>query len=187
MASINFNEIYSRFFSKVEAFDFLYEEVSAEALAAHMSEWIAATLSHPHIRKLFKTIEVNDEDGTITYEMNYEMDEYSEFLLLHAFNHGIYGTDISYKAGRIAVMGRNLRTGKIKSAFSAIFLPYYRMKAQFPVLEKYPLLLPYCWSKRIIQQVKGGLKSKKKMLDYSNIGKDEYNEIKRFLQAGGCI
>ena len=116
-----------------------------------------------------------------------EMDENSEFLLLHAFNHGIYGTDISYKAGRIAVMGRNLRTGKIKSAFSAIFLPYYRMKAQFPVLEKYPLLLPYCWSKRIIQQVKGGLKSKKKMLDYSNIGKDEYNEIKRFLQAGGCI
>lgn len=78
MASINFNEIYSRFFSKVEAFDFLYEEVSAEALAAHMSEWIAATLSHPHIRKLFKTIEVNDEDGTITYEMNYEMDEYSD-------------------------------------------------------------------------------------------------------------
>ena len=31
MASINFNEIYSRFFSKVEAFDFLYEEASAGA------------------------------------------------------------------------------------------------------------------------------------------------------------
>ena len=111
MASINFNEIYSRFFSKVEAFDFLYEEASAEALAAHMSEWIAATLSHPHIRKLFKTIEVNDEDGTITYEMNYEMDEYSDKqFLINVMAYGMVRAWLEPKVRSITNIVQNFGT-----------------------------------------------------------------------------
>jgi hypothetical protein len=115
MASINFNEIYSRFFSKVEAFDFLYEEVSAEALAAHMSEWIAATLSHPHIRKLFKTIEVNDEDGTITYEMNYEMDEYSDKqFLINVMAYGMVRAWLEPKVRSITNIVMNFGTSDAK-------------------------------------------------------------------------
>lgn len=115
MASINFNEIYSRFFSKVEAFDFLYEEVSAEALAAHMSEWIAATLSHPHIRKLFKTIEVNDEDGTITYEMNYEMDEYSDKqFLINVMAYGMVRAWLEPKVRSITNVVMNFGTSDAK-------------------------------------------------------------------------
>lgn len=115
MASINFNEIYSRFFSKVEAFDFLYEEVSAEALAAHMSEWIAATLSHPHIRKLFKTIEVNDEDGTITYEMNYEMDEYSDKqFLINVMAYGMVRAWLEPKVRSITNVVQNFGTSDAK-------------------------------------------------------------------------
>ena len=111
MASINFNEIYSRFFSKVEAFDFLYEEVSAEALAAHMSEWIAATLFHPQIRKLFKTIEVNDEDGTITYEMNYEMDEYSDKqFLINVMAYGMVRAWLEPKVRSITNVVQNFGT-----------------------------------------------------------------------------
>ena len=115
MASINFNEIYSRFFSKVEAFDFLYEEVSAEALAAHMSEWIAATLSHPHIRKLFKTIEVNDEDGTITYEMNYETDEYSDKqFLINVMAYGMVRAWLEPKVRSITNIVMNFGTSDAK-------------------------------------------------------------------------
>ena len=115
MASINFNEIYSRFFSKVEAFDFLYEEVSAEALAAHMSEWIAATLSHPHIRKLFKTIEVNDEDGTITYEMNYETDEYSDKqFIINVMAYGMVRAWLEPKVRSITNIVMNFGTSDAK-------------------------------------------------------------------------
>jgi hypothetical protein len=114
-----------------------------------------------------------------------EMDEGSEFLLSHAFTHGIYGSETSYKAGRIAAMGNTLKGGKLRSALAAVFLPYSRMKAQFPILKKCPILLPYCWLKRIVRFLNGNLKEKKKMLDYSEIGTDEFNEMKKFFEYGG--
>jgi len=113
------------------------------------------------------------------------MDEDSEVLLTHAFTHGIYGSGKSYKAGRIAAMGRSLTTGKLKSRLEAVFLPYKRMKAQFPALEKWPILLPYYWSKRISRFLKGNKKKYRRMLNYSDISEEEYNEMKRFFEAGG--
>jgi len=65
------------------------------------------------------------------------IDTDSEVLLIHAFTHGIYGSGKSYKAGRIVSMGGNLKTGKLKSKLAAVFLPYKRMKVQFPILEKW--------------------------------------------------
>ena len=115
------------------------------------------------------------------------MDENSEVLLLHAFKHGIYGSGKSYKAGRIAAMGGTVKTGKLKSKMAAVFLPYKRMKAQFPVLEKHPLLLPYCWMKRIIHFLKGNMKKNRRMLDYSDISEADYREMKRFFEAGGAL
>jgi hypothetical protein len=111
MASIKFDEIYSRFFTKVEAFDFLYEEVSAEALAAHMSEWMAATLSHPHIRKLFKSIEVDDVDGTITYELNYKLDDYSDKqFIINVMAYGLVSAWLEPKVNSITNIIQNFGT-----------------------------------------------------------------------------
>ena len=117
-----------------------------------------------------------------------EPDENSEILLNHAFKYGIYGREKSYKAGRIAAMSRNgnLRVGKFKSWFSAIFLPVERMKAQFPVVGKWPVLLPYYWIKRIVQLVRSNDLSKKiNMLDYKEVNEEDYLEMKRFFKAGG--
>lgn len=113
------------------------------------------------------------------------IDENCEILLAHAFRHGIYGSEISYKAGRIAKMGGTIRTGKINSAVSAVFLPYSRMKAQFPVLEKWPILLPWCWFRRIAHFLRGDTKHSRAMLDYSKINEKEFEEAERFFQAGG--
>ncbi len=113
------------------------------------------------------------------------IDKDSEVLLKHAFTHGIYGSDKSYKAGRIAAMGGSLRRGKLQSKIAAVFLPYARMKAQYPVLEKCPVLLPYCWGKRIIRYARGNTKKYRYMMDYSNVGEDDYIEIKNFFEAGG--
>ncbi len=114
-----------------------------------------------------------------------DMDEGSEFLLSHAFTHGIYGSVESYKAGRIAAMGDSVNAGKVKSAVAAVFLPVSRMKAQFPVLEKYPILLPWCWTKRIMHFLKGNLQKSKAKMDYSSIGEEEFEEMKKFFEAGG--
>jgi hypothetical protein len=115
------------------------------------------------------------------------IDEDSEILLTHAFTHGIYGSGKSYKAGRIAAMGGNVTSGKLKSKLAAVFLPYKRMKAQFPILEKWSILLPYCWLKRIFRFLKGDKKKYRRMLDYSDIKPKDYEEMKRFFEAGGIL
>lgn len=115
-----------------------------------------------------------------------EPDEDSEILLRHAFTYGIYGTDASYKAGRIAAMSHgSLQSGKVRSAVSAVFLPYSRMKAQFPVLNRWPVLLPLCWVRRITRYLRGDLGHKRAKLDYTNISETDYQEMRRFFKAGG--
>lgn len=113
------------------------------------------------------------------------IDENCEILLAHAFAYGIYGSDVSYKAGRIAAMGTDMKSGKRRSAINAVFLPFERMKAQFPVLEKWPILLPWFWIKRILRFLRGDVKSSRERLDYSKIREEEYQEMKRFFEAGG--
>ena len=116
-----------------------------------------------------------------------EIDENSEIMLDHAFSIGIFGNGKSYKTGRIVSMSRtgNIRLGKLKSWVSAIFLPFDRMKAQFPVLEKKPILLPYYWIKRIRSYLTGNVKTSKQMLDYRDIDNEEYQKMKIFFKAGG--
>lgn len=118
---------------------------------------------------------------------NENMDENDELLINHAFLHGIYGTDKSYKAGRIAVMGDTLNKGKMQSKISAVFLPYKRMKAQFPILVEHPILLPICWLKRIIRFLRGNMSKNISRLNYGEISEKDYLEMKAFLKAGGVI
>lgn len=113
------------------------------------------------------------------------IDDNSEILLSHAFTHGIYGSDVSYKAGRIAAMGKSIDSGKRNSAIAAVFLPYKRMKAQFPVLNRWPILLPWCWLKRIVHFLHGDIKKYRERLGYSNISEADFQEMKRFFEAGG--
>lgn len=113
------------------------------------------------------------------------MDSDTEVLLIHAFTHGIYGSGKSYKAGRIAAMGGDIKAGKLKSKFAAVFLLCKRMKAQFPILVKWPILLPYCWMKRIVRFLKGDKKKYSRMLDYSDVTLEDYEEMRRFFEAGG--
>lgn len=115
------------------------------------------------------------------------IDNDNEFLLTHAFRHGIYGSGKSYKAGRIVSIGGSMKIGKLRSKIAAVFLPYKRMKAQYPILQRCPVLLPWCWLKRILRFLKGNMKRNRKMLDYSNVTEEDYNEMKRFFEIGGVI
>lgn len=78
MASIKYDDVFSRFFTKVEAYDFLYEQIKEETAMEFMTSWLHAALAYPHIRRVFKELSVDDDTGEITYTMDYEIDEFSD-------------------------------------------------------------------------------------------------------------
>ena len=114
-----------------------------------------------------------------------EMDEMSEIMLEHAFQYGIYGNGKTYKLARIASMSDTLRNGKLRSLLTAVFLPYKRMRAHFPILDKWPILLPWFWTIRISQQLRNNLQKKIKLLDYQGLNEEDFAQMKTFFKAGG--
>ena len=113
------------------------------------------------------------------------MDANAEILLNHAFEHGIYGTSKSLKVGEITSSGSGVTGGKLKIMLESVFLHYGWMKIQYPILERWPVLLPYCWLKRIVRYLRARRKGKRKSLDFSELRVEDYEEMKRFYEAGG--
>lgn len=77
MTSISFDEIYSRFYTKVEAYDLLDIE-SSDFVAEFMCNWLRATLFYPHVRKVFSEVNIDEEEEVVSYEMRYSIDEVSD-------------------------------------------------------------------------------------------------------------
>ena len=111
-------------------------------------------------------------------------------LLRYAFDCGIYGNGKSYKVGRIVSLtgGKGgLVGGKARSLVAHCFLPYGRMKAQYPVLEKWPMFLPVCWVHRIAYYLRDGhLATYHQMMDYSDISEEDLEEMRNLFDLAGC-
>ena len=76
MASLNYNKIYSRLFSKIEAYDFI--ELPEDDLNDFLCNWIHSASANPYVRRLFKSFSLDDEILEIVYEMKYSVDEFSD-------------------------------------------------------------------------------------------------------------
>lgn len=76
MASLDYNKIYSRLFSKIEAYDFI--ELPVDDLNDFLCNWIHSASANPYVRKLFTTFNLDDEIQTLSYEMKYSVDEFSD-------------------------------------------------------------------------------------------------------------
>ena len=76
MTSLTYDVIYSRLFSKIEAYDFI--ELSEEELNDFMCNWIHSASANPYVRRLFKSFALDDEVQEIQYEMKYSVDEFSD-------------------------------------------------------------------------------------------------------------
>ena len=76
MASLDYNKIYSRLFSKIEAYDFI--ELPEDELNDFLCNWIHSASANPYVRRLFKGFNLDDEILTISYEMKYSVDEFSD-------------------------------------------------------------------------------------------------------------
>ena len=81
MASLDYNKIYSRLFSKIEAYDFI--ELPVDDLNDFLCNWIHSASANPYVRRLFSSFVLDDEILTVSYEMKYSVDEFSdkEFVL----------------------------------------------------------------------------------------------------------
>lgn len=116
-----------------------------------------------------------------------QADADSETLLRFAASGAVFTDDERYKLGRmVALSGKSARRAKLSSLLCAVFLPYSRMKAQFPAVEKYPVLLPWFWLKRICKFLRHPSRPLKK-LDYSGLGEEEYEQMRRVFRAGGVL
>ncbi len=71
-------------------------------------------------------------------------DDFSDFLLSYILNGGVYGTS----ENKIAVTKAKSNSTVIYGLKRA-FLPHKTMKIFYPVLNDFPILLPFCWLARI--------------------------------------
>lgn len=76
MASLSYEQVYSRFFTKVTAYDFL--ELPHEQLDDYLCNWIHSAGAKPYIRRLFNSYRLNDEEHELMFEMDYSTDEDSD-------------------------------------------------------------------------------------------------------------
>lgn len=76
MASIDFREIYSRFYTKVEAYDFLTLE--DDQIEEFLCNWLHASAAKPYVHELFSSVLFEDDVGIMTFDMSYAYDEDSD-------------------------------------------------------------------------------------------------------------
>jgi len=76
MASLNYSDIYSSLFTKIEAYDFI--DLSEETLNEFLCNWLHSATMTPYVRKLFKTVVFDDKIAELSYEMKYIVDEESD-------------------------------------------------------------------------------------------------------------
>lgn len=73
MIALEFDDIYSSFLQKIDAYDFL--ELSDDEIAEFMGGWIKSAGSKPYVRRLFSTYDCDVDSGQLTFEMAYQVDE----------------------------------------------------------------------------------------------------------------
>jgi hypothetical protein len=116
-----------------------------------------------------------------------EPDADSRLLLQFASEGAVYTDGERYKLGRMASQGASSAgAAKLGSLLRAAFLPYERMKVQFPAVERWPILLPWFWMKRILRYARHPRQSLRR-LDSRDIGEEQYEQMRRVFRAGGVI
>lgn len=105
----------------------------------------------------------------------------------YAFVTGVYGNGVSHKVARTVTMSDGASAlGGLRPKPALILLPYSRMKAQFPGLEWWSVLLPVCRAWRMARALRSGkLDACRHMMDDGDAGREDVGRIRREQKAGG--
>ena len=68
MASLNYDDIYSRVLDKITDYDFL--RISDSEIYEELNRKLRIALSKPYLRRLFSSISYDDEIQLFTYELS---------------------------------------------------------------------------------------------------------------------
>ncbi len=101
-------------------------------------------------------------------------DELSDTILSYIFSGGVYGTS----QNKIAVKKSKSKI-TLLYALQRLFLPYKSMVTLYPILQKLPVLLPFCWIARWCKMLFGG-KAKhtiRELKTANNVSDDKINTI----------
>ena len=78
-------------------------------------------------------------------------DEFSDTILSYIFSGGMYGTF----QNKMTVM-KSKDKSTVKYLLQRLFMPYKSMVILYPILNKLPILLPFCWVARFFKMLFGG-------------------------------
>lgn len=73
MTSVTYNDIFSFFYTKVEAFDFI--DLDSEQISEFMSYWLLSASKKPYVRRLFSSFSIDQEIQEVSFELKYVVDE----------------------------------------------------------------------------------------------------------------
>lgn len=76
MTSLNYNEIYSRFYTKVLAYEFL--ELEEEKVNEFLCNWLHSAVAQPYVRRLFTSVIMDDEIYELQCTLKNEIDEFTD-------------------------------------------------------------------------------------------------------------
>ena len=76
MITVEFEEVYSIFFDKVEAYDFL--ELDDSEIGDMLIRYLKSSFTNPFVRQLFSTLEVDEDSESFDFEMSYVIDDSSD-------------------------------------------------------------------------------------------------------------
>jgi len=87
-------------------------------------------------------------------EKGKELTEEENMLLVFMNNGNLFGSTQIYETTKIVKTGKdNFLKNKVKRMLDIAFPKLKSMKTRYPILEKYPGLLPFCWLIRIIRLI----------------------------------
>lgn len=73
MLSVTFDTIYSRFLSKVQAYDLL--DLTMDNCYEQLNEWLMSVKADPRVRKMFTSLTFDNVAKTVTFELKNPVDD----------------------------------------------------------------------------------------------------------------
>lgn len=82
MATLSQSKVYSRFFSKVRAYDLTDLSVSDDEKMEMLRNWLYSAIAEPYIIRLFSTVSMDEDDDSITYTLENSEDDFKDELFI---------------------------------------------------------------------------------------------------------
>lgn len=108
--------------------------------------------------------------------------EVSRKMQEYIISGGVYGTS----ENRVAILQKK-KGGKIGYIISRIFVPSAKLKRYYPILDKYPILMPFMQVRRwfMLANPKIALMAKNELKANQNLDKTSTDEMKKFMDDIG--